>query len=520
MTTIIPVDPKSELPKIAEGRSDLADGSGSLREPTLDRGAIHDSTTSLCGPSLDRGARQDGSGSLREPTLDRGAIHDSTTSLRGPTLDRGARQDGSGSLREPTLDRGAIHDNAQLPKLPLFPTGPGPRERETAADSSESEAASAAKSGPSAVVWGRWGYWSTAFSRALRFPRTIYRARRGTLLPPRLLTHTVTFGCNAKCVMCDSWQLPTAGDLSWEEIDGIYRQLPPLDAVRLTGGEPFVRRDMLDIYHSAIEHLRPMFLHISSNGFLTKRIVAFCEQRDPTVPLELAISIDGVDDYHNEIRGNRSAFRSAWETLTELAKRQAELHLHLTVNQTVVNDAGLDQYELLQQRLKSLNVEHHLIVAYAESATYSLDRERRIDQSVFSTFSELSANKLSDVLRRAEAQAKSLPWIRRKLRLHYLRGVAKRILRGQSDSPRACQALHAHLRLFPNGDIPVCQFNSQIVGNLRQQSFAEVWKSVSAQEQRQWVRACHGCWAECEVAPNTIYTLDFKSRSPKAAVPK
>lgn len=405
-------------------------------------------------------------------------------------------------------------ERSQLPVLPLLPNDPEPIEHKAVSESVANDdrvAASTSKSSPSPTVWGRWKYWRTAFFRAMRFPRTVYQARQGALLPPRLLTHTVTFGCNAKCVMCDSWQLPTAGDLSWEEIDGIYRQLPPLDAVRLTGGEPFVRRDMLDIYHSAIQHLRPMFLHISTNGFLTNRIVEFCEQRDPTVPLELAISMDGVDDYHNEIRGNRSAFRSAWETLTELAKRQKELHLHLTVNQTVVNDAGLDQYELLQQRLQLLDVEHHLIVAYAESATYSLDRERRIDQSVFATFSELSAEKLSEVLRRAEAQAKSLPWIRRQLRLHYLRGVAKRILRGQSDSPRACQALHAHLRLFPNGDIPVCQFNSQVVGNLRRQTFAEVWKSVSAQEQRQWVRACAGCWAECEVAPNTIYTLEFKN---------
>lgn len=62
------------------------------------------------------------------------------------------------------------------------------------------------------------------------------------------------------------------------------------------------------------------------------------------------------------------------------------------------------------------------------------------------------------------------------------------------------------MRLFPNGDVPTCQFNSRIVGNLRAASFAEVWGSAQATEQRDWVRRCPGCWAECEVLPSAVYT--------------
>lgn len=401
------------------------------------------------------------------------------------------------------------------PTLPILPEAPAPPNGSqvggavTPEGKSKDTGAATGVSADKHVAGGRWGYAWRAVQRAARFPWTLYRARQGALMPPRLLTHTVTFGCNARCVMCDSWQLSTSGDLSLEEIERIYRQLPALDAVRLTGGEPFVRPDLLEIYHLAMRHLKPLFIHISSNGFLTERIVKFCRERDRTVPLELAISIDGVDDYHNEIRGSGLAFRSAWKTLTTLAPLRAELNLHLTVNQTVVNDQGLQQYELLQRRLKPLEIEHHLIVAYAESATYSLDRDRRIDQTEFSTFSELTPAKVAEVLATAQENAQSLSWFRRRLRLNYLRGVADRILRNQAAKPLACQALHAHLRLFPNGDVPVCQFNSQAVGNLRSQSFAEVWASASAADQRRWVRACAGCWAECEVAPNTIYTLDF-----------
>jgi MoaA/NifB/PqqE/SkfB family radical SAM enzyme len=69
-----------------------------------------------------------------------------------------------------------------------------------------------------------------------------------------------------------------------------------------------------------------------------------------------------------------------------------------------------------------------------------------------------------------------------------------------------CVALNAHLRLFPNGDVPTCQFNTKKAGNLRQQSFEELWFGAKTEVQRDWVRKCPGCWAECEVLPSAIYT--------------
>jgi hypothetical protein len=30
-----------------------------------------------------------------------------------------------------------------------------------------------------------------------------------------------------------------------------------------------------------------------------------------------------------------------------------------------------------------------------------------------------------------------------------------------------------------------------------------------ARSQREWVDACSGCWAECEVMPNAIYSGDI-----------
>ena len=92
---------------------------------------------------------------------------------------------------------------------------------------------------------------------------------------PRFLTYIVSFTCNARCIMCDSWKKPSPEDLTIEEIERIFRELPTLDLVRLSGGEPFARGDLLEIARLAQDLLRPIQLHITSNGFLTDRIIRF-----------------------------------------------------------------------------------------------------------------------------------------------------------------------------------------------------------------------------------------------------
>jgi MoaA/NifB/PqqE/SkfB family radical SAM enzyme len=348
--------------------------------------------------------------------------------------------------------------------------------------------------------------------RALSLPVSLHRARRGRHQSPRMLTHTVTFGCNARCVMCDSWQLPVAGDLSLNEIADIYRQLPHMDVVRLTGGEPFVRPDLPEIAALAIEHLRPGLLHISSNGFLSDRIVRFCQQRERSVPLELVLSIDGVGGFHNDIRGHNGAWRLVWKTLSALAPLQSELNLRLVVNQTVANNEGLIEYDRLHQLLLPMGIEHHLNLAYAESATYSLERGRAIEQSEsqgFDSYAQFDKHVLDNALTSALQRARKLPWHRKKARQYYLHGLRQRVGQHPQKLNPTCQALHTHVRLFPNGDVPVCQFNSTAVGNVRRQSFAEIWNSDAATKHRKWVRGCTGCWAECEVMPSAVYSMDL-----------
>jgi MoaA/NifB/PqqE/SkfB family radical SAM enzyme len=354
--------------------------------------------------------------------------------------------------------------------------------------------------------------------RAAALAQTIGAVRRGDATLPRMLTYTVTFTCNARCVMCDSWRKDSTGDLTLAEVERIFCGLPPMDAVRLTGGEPFVRRDLTEIAHAAVNAVRPALLHVTTNGFLTDRIVDFCERRPRTLPLNVLVSIDGVQEKHDEIRGHPGAYRSAMRTLEALAPRRKELRLNLAVNQTVVDAAGAAQYRELSRRLAPLGIKNQVVVAYRESATYSLAHETNLAPNYpghFEAFEGISSSELEALFDAIESDLRTYSPLERIAKQYYLDGIRNRLL-AHSPSPNPpCVALRAHMRIFPNGDVPVCQFNSRRLGNLREHSFEELWFGQEAKFWRNWVRMCSGCWAECEVLPSAVYSGDLARHAMK-----
>src|SRR3954447_6380000 len=88
---------------------------------------------------------------------------------------------------------------------------------------------------------------------------------------------SVTDRCNFRCQYCMPAEglpwLERGSILSFEEIERLVRVLSEMgvDEVRLTGGEPLVRRDFPDLAGrpAAIEGVRE--LSVTTNGFLLER---------------------------------------------------------------------------------------------------------------------------------------------------------------------------------------------------------------------------------------------------------
>jgi MoaA/NifB/PqqE/SkfB family radical SAM enzyme len=342
---------------------------------------------------------------------------------------------------------------------------------------------------------------------------TIWRNQRRIPNLPRILTYLVTFRCNMRCIMCDSWKKNACDELALEEIRSIFSQLPKMDLVRLSGGEPFLRHDLLDIAHLVQNILQPISLHITTNGVLTDRIIRFCEERRKENPLYLLISLDGLSETHNAIRGRTRAWERAFRTVEALAPRQKQLRIQLGINQTIVNEDGIKEYRHLRDYLRPLGIQNNIVFAYDESATYHTDKEismRYESEGQFQSFGQFREDQITSFLGLVQKDLDNFPYLTRLAKRYYIKGIRNRLLHRTGYPNPKCVALSSHVRLMPDGSLPTCQFNSTSIGNLRHQDFASLWFGHTIARQRQWVHSCSGCWAECEILPNALYSGDIK----------
>jgi MoaA/NifB/PqqE/SkfB family radical SAM enzyme len=348
--------------------------------------------------------------------------------------------------------------------------------------------------------------------RALKVLGAIAANRVGAVPRPSYCTYLVTYRCNARCGMCDSWRVKPGRELTPEQVRTVFAKIGSLDVIRITGGEPFLRTDLVAVAEAVVDGAHPIVLHVTTNGSFPDRVAEFAARMAGKTTLEVMVSLDGLAEEHDRNRGKDVTFDRAVETVRTLVGAG----VRTSVNHTVISERSLTDHEALVARLGELGVDVAAVLAYADSAMYGIKlRGTRAEHLIVPRGYPLhpalaGANVLGFVdaeLARVE-QIRSLP--RRIGKRYYLRGLRARLAGEPDPRPRPrCVALRSHLRLLPDGRVPVCQFNTETVGDLVAQSFEEVWRGTAAGKSRGWVDRCPGCWAECEVIPSAIYTGDI-----------
>jgi MoaA/NifB/PqqE/SkfB family radical SAM enzyme len=359
------------------------------------------------------------------------------------------------------------------------------------------------------------------------YPLRVLQNRLGATPRPSYCTYLVCNRCNARCGMCDSWKIPRGYELTPREVGIVFGKIGTLDAVRLTGGEPFLRDDLLEIAHEVLRASKPAVLHVTTNGSFPDRTEAFCREFRSPKRLRVMVSFDGLAGEHDRNRGRAVTFARAVETVQRLSALGTR-RVVVSVNHTIISKQSLADHEELRRMFESLGVDVQWVLAYEDSAMYGLSRRgTRAEDLVIAR-----GYPLHPALDREEAIAfvdREIDRVRshgdagiRLAKRYYMRGLRDRLRNRTAGRPEAapsntsssdlrpkCVALRSHLRLLPDGGVPVCQFNTEVVGNLLTQPFEEVWRGAAARNSRAWVDACPGCWAECEVVPNAVYSGDI-----------
>ena len=126
----------------------------------------------------------------------------------------------------------------------------------------------------------------------------------------------VTYRCNARCQMCNIWQVKDHDDCQPEH----YRNIPDtLKHINISGGEPFLRADLPEIVRIVSERNPTAHILVSSNGFQPSRTVeAVRKMMGYHKKLGVGISIDGIGAKHDEVRGIPGAFEKSTATVKRM----------------------------------------------------------------------------------------------------------------------------------------------------------------------------------------------------------
>ncbi|MFT7620916.1 MAG: MoaA/NifB/PqqE/SkfB family radical SAM enzyme [Myxococcota bacterium] len=315
---------------------------------------------------------------------------------------------------------------------------------------------------------------------------------------PALLVQFITSRCNAHCDHCFDTARQTeenaARDLTLEELTAIASKMSQPYFTILTGGEPFLRKDVGQIILNWATNARPRVLALPTNGsrpeYVAKTVEWVLPQLPADVYLSINVSLDGVGDLHDELRGTPGLFAKACKTigkLQELAKRHDNLgvgvvsvmsaqnqHVMEDIMDFVLDDLGLEIWAPFLVRgeprdPESLKVD---IRRYEEVSRRFEQRISSRDYGGYKGFVGARLNSAKNVARRAI--------------------IAKTVREDRRIVP--CSAGRHSAVIYADGGVFACEIQNFEMGNLRDWDYdlSALWRSAEAEAARTKVD-CHGC---------------------------
>jgi Fe-coproporphyrin III synthase len=286
-------------------------------------------------------------------------------------------------------------------------------------------------------------------------------------------------------MMCNIWRMATAtgaGDAAHELLPQAYRRLPAsLRDINITGGEPFLREDLAEVIGVVHETCPRARIIISTNGLLTKRIREVMRELSKKIPgIGIAVSIDGIGEMHDRMRGMDGAFAKARQTL-DMLRQENVRNVRIAFTATAENIEHLSQvYDLSRE----LGVEFTCATAHASEHYFHTEGSEAISPRAMT-------QQANYVIGRELAGFTPKRWARAYFMEHMARfniGLGR---------PFWCRAGQEMFFVGPEGSIYPCNVLSMNMGNIEDGDFAETWESPEAEEARKRARHCNGCWMIC-----------------------
>ncbi len=284
----------------------------------------------------------------------------------------------------------------------------------------------------------------------------------------------VTSRCNARCDFClykDQVDNPVAKEreLTIPEISQIAKNYGKLHYLALSGGEPFVRRDIEDLCQTFIDNCETSVIDIPSNFYYTKSMIDSLGplvKNNPNVIFDLQMSIDQTGEAHDTSRKVKNLYSIAVNTFQELSLiRRKHNNLKLKVN-IVYLDRNRDDIQQIVNDLSDSIVFDRVQLTFPHDIISTGQHDNKSMQNELTEFTK-TANSLTTKGSQA-LDPHTLGMLSVKRIYHRL---LKEAVNNKKSVGSYCEAGRNILVIDETGEVFPCEPLMTSVGNLRDHNY-------------------------------------------------
>ncbi len=305
--------------------------------------------------------------------------------------------------------------------------------------------------------------------------------------------------CNMKCGFCihAAVDARTTPSISPEQWGKVFKKANSLLHLTITGGEPFLRKDFVEIVDNIIKNCNVPRISIKSNGFYIDRIKKYVPeiiQKHPNTEFTLSISLDGQEEIHDKVRKFKGAYKKVLETIAEMKQYRKYPNFFLRLASVITQDN-----------------KHVLEQLFEETASWPIDFHELILLRDVPAKEQLALKKDYERLSKIQHKRTSKSWQRsfngRLFEKIHLETV-KRIDSDKVYSP--CKAGGRFVEVLPDGIVRGCEveklWDVSNIGSVNNTNLdiVDIVKSAKAKEFQKIAKNCT-CTFECANAINTVY---------------
>jgi MoaA/NifB/PqqE/SkfB family radical SAM enzyme/polysaccharide pyruvyl transferase WcaK-like protein len=291
--------------------------------------------------------------------------------------------------------------------------------------------------------------------------------------------------CNSRCVMCNIWQQKRDIELSPDQLAGVLsdKLYERVEYVGVSGGEPTLRRDLPELFAVICDTLP----NLKGTGIITNAIrdqevsqrveasAHVCAKRD--IDFNVMVSLDGVGDVHDRVRGKAGNFDSAIRVIEDI---QARLKLPLSIGCTMTKSNLWQAGELLDY------CQQHDIYARFRIGEF-IQRLYNFGQtSYIRGFDDDASYHLAMFFTRLEREYETRDAVRRTYR--NIAGMLMGAPRGT-----ACPYQDGAVVLDCRGDLQYCAPKSETIGNALETPSSQIYRGNLRERKRIRKQDCATC---------------------------